>query len=218
VPTPELQARLTPHQVLERLRDGNQRFADGTPRDRDARGRVKATAERQSPLAVVLACSDSRVPTEILFDVGVGEIFSIRIAGNVSSEEALGSMEFGCAVTKAKLLLVLGHTSCGAVSATIDLVAKGETAVPEYEHLGSITRPLAEVVAAENETASDRSSENDAFVKRVTELNVRRTMEQIPKRSVTLRGLIEQGKLELAGGVYDVATGRVQFLETGDQS
>ena len=161
----------------------------------------------------MLACSDSRVPTEILFDVGVGETFSIRIAGNVSSEEALGSMEFGCAVTGAKLLLVLGHTGCGAIRSTIDLVARGESEIPGYDHLASITGPLAAVVSSKKETTTARTVENDAFVQRVTVLNVESTLQQIPLRSRTLQTLIEEGRLRLVGGVYDIATGQVEFLE-----
>ena len=157
---------------------------------------------------------DSRVNTELIFDLGLGDIFSIRVAGNIAAEVELGSMEYGCAVAGAKLILVLGHTRCGAVTSTINLLANenGSATASEFENLPAITGPIAESVRAETEITSDRHGQNEAFVRQVTTLNVRRTMREIKKRSVTLRTLIEEGKIMLVGGLYDVATGRVSFI------
>jgi carbonic anhydrase/SulP family sulfate permease len=216
VSTREIQDRATPEQVLRLLKDGNKRFVAGQPVMRDPRRQMSATSSGQYPLAVVLSCMDSRVATEMIFDLGLGDVFSIRIAGNVTSEEELGSMEYGCALAGAKLLLVLGHTRCGAVTSTIDLVADGADVlqVGDYENLAAITGPISESVRAETETVSERNGRNEAFVTRVTVLNVRRTMCAIREKSGTLRSLIDDGKIVLIGGIYDVATGEVEFLDS----
>jgi carbonic anhydrase len=214
--TLEVQERATPEQILEMLRAGNQRFLDGERILRDSRSEVGVTAAAEFPLAVVLACMDSRIATERLFDLGLGEIFSVRVAGNVASEEGLGSMEYGCAVAGSKLLVVLGHTRCGAVDSTVHLVAEGngQLATTGHGNLDSITKPIAEAMRKDTETpVPDRIESNDAFMLRVTTLNVRHSMAQIRKRSATLRQLIDDGKVLLVGGIYDVATGRVEFLE-----
>jgi carbonic anhydrase len=213
----KVQDRTTPQQVLERLDAGNARFAAGESVARNFSAEVKQTAGGQSPLAVVLACMDSRVATEIVFDLGLGDIFSIRVAGNVVSEEALGSMEFGCAVVGAKLLLVLGHTQCSAVTTTANLVAHG--AAFEHaglDHLGAITGPIREAIEKETETPEPHDGSNAAFVDRVAMLNVRRSMRVIRQSSATLRRLIDEGQILLVGALYDVATGRVAFLDSSD--
>lgn len=216
MPTTEVQDRLTPGEVLQLLRAGNQRFVSGRREHRDFRGEVKETAAGQAPLAVVLACMDSRLATEIIFDLGLGDVFSIRVAGNIVSEQGLGSMEFGCAVAGAKLLLVLGHTRCGAVMATADFAARGGDA-PEYaglEHLAAITGPIAESLRAETTSVSADDARDDGFLERVAVLNVHHSLREIRSRSATLRRLVDAGELLLAGGLYDVATGRVEFLES----
>jgi carbonic anhydrase/SulP family sulfate permease len=164
---------------------------------------------------VVLACMDSRVATEMLFDVGLGDLFSLRVAGNVASEQELGSMEYGCGVAGAKLVLVMGHTRCGAVTATINKVAKGGSAdpAPGFENLDILVGRIAESVHAEAETTTERTGSNEAFVNRVTAINVRRTMQHIQQNSETLRVLIAKGKVLLVGGIYEVETGRVNFLD-----
>jgi carbonic anhydrase/SulP family sulfate permease len=214
--TQELQQQASPDRVLRMLREGNERFARGEPIARDARRQVGVTSSAQYPLAVVLSCMDSRLATEMIFDLGLGDVFSVRIAGNLAGERELGSMEYGCAKAGAKLLLVLGHTRCGAVTATIDLLAagNGELGTTNCEHLDSITACIAESVRAETQTTADRNGENEEFVHRVAVQNVRHTIEQIRERSRTLRGLIDEGRVALVGAIYDVTTGRVEFLDS----
>lgn len=215
MPTAEIQDRLTPAEVLQLLRAGNERFVSGRREHRDFGREVKETAGGQAPLAVVLACMDSRLATEIIFDLGLGDVFSIRVAGNIVSEQALGSMEFGCAVAGAKLLLVLGHTRCGAVQATADFLSKGGNA-PEYaglEHLGAITGAIAESLRAETGRVTEADARDDAFLDRAAVLNVHHSLREIRERSATLRGLADTGELMLTGGLYDVATGRVELFE-----
>lgn len=215
MPTREIQDRASPQDVLDLLKIGNQRFATGQTLDRDPRRQVQLNAADQNPLAVVLACMDSRVATEIVFDVGLGDIFSIRIAGNTASPQALGSMEFGCAMAGAKLVLVLGHRRCGAVTRAVDVLAgAGDLEVGDHENLAAIIDPIAEAVRAETETSVERHGRNREFVDRVTVLNVRRSMREIYRKSRTLRELIDEGSILLVGAVYDVDTGRVEFLKS----
>jgi carbonic anhydrase/SulP family sulfate permease len=218
VSTREVQDSASPEDVLQLLKAGNERFVAGQQVSRDPRRQIESTSEGQFPLAVVLACMDSRIATEMIFDLGLGDIFSVRVAGNIASEEALGSMEYGCAVAGAKLLLVLGHTRCGAVTATVDLLAEGGDAMApgDMENLATITGPIARSVEAERETAEDRHGRNADFVRRVTVLNVRHTMADIQARSATLRKMVDQGRVALVGGIYDVASGEVEFLDARD--
>jgi carbonic anhydrase/SulP family sulfate permease len=216
VTTREIQDRASPKDVLQMLQAGNERFVTGQTVSRDARRQIDGTSTAQYPLAVVLACMDSRIATEMIFDLGLGDIFSVRVAGNIASEQALGSIEYGCAIAGAKLLLVLGHTRCGAVTATVDLVDRGPAALApgDLEHLPAITGPIAESVRAETETATDRNAHNEEFVRRVSVVNVQRTMRELRERSTTLRTMIEDGRVLLAGGLYDVTTGEVEFLDS----
>jgi len=163
----------------------------------------------------VLACMDSRVPTELVLDLGIGDLFSVRVAGNIAFNKSIGSLEFGCAVAGAKVLVVLGHTKCGAVKATIDLVDQGKTALEATgcENLDSVTEVITRSVQSETETSGQRTSQNEAFVDRVAKLNVLQTMEQITENSPTLKKLVDQGTILLVGGIYDVSTGRVEFLD-----
>jgi len=219
--TREIQQEATPQQILQLLRDGNERFVTSQQIVRDPRRQVDVTATAQFPLAVVLACMDSRVATEMIFDLGLGDIFSVRLAGNIAEEEILGSLEYGCAVAGAKLLLVLGHTRCGAVSATIDLVVRGSTAVQATgcENLDTVVEPIARSVRAEMSEHAGSDTADEAFARRVSERNVHNSIADICARSPSLRKLVEQGDLLVAGGVYDVSSGRVQFLGDagGDQ-
>lgn len=216
--TREIQASLTPDRVLRLLKEGNERFTTGRRLNRDLAAQVDATAEEQHPMAVVLSCIDSRSPAELLFDLGLGDIFSVRLAGNVASPKALGSMEFACKLAGAKLIVVLGHTRCGAVKATCDLVARGVDAESTgLTHLGSITGPIAEAVAMETQT-TERGASNPRFVDRVAEINVRNTIRWIEENSPELRAMILAGELGIVGAMYDVATGRVRFLGPGDQT
>ena len=208
------QQQTSPAQVLELLRAGNERFASGEPLMQDRLRQVYATSAGQYPLAVVLACMDSRVATEVIFDLELGDIFSVRVAGNVAGEQQLGSLEFGCAVAGAKLLLVLGHTGCGAINAAVDFASRGVDAVEATgcKHLPTITDDIAALIR-DNEAALLGSAGRDEFVDRITARNVRHTMGRIRERSSILDEQIESGRVMLAGGVYDVKTGRVELLD-----
>ncbi len=217
VTTREIQNKATPADVLTMLAEGNKRFVAGEPIMRDARRQVDNTSEGQFPQAMVLTCMDSRVATEMMFDAGLGDLFSLRVAGNVAAEQELGSMEYGCGVAGAKLILVLGHTRCGAVAATVDLVASGDdkaNAGEGFDNLSVITNKIAHCVHEETETQCDRHGKNEDFVKRITELNVKKTMDDIYQKSSVLRNLIDEEKILLVGGIYNVQTGEVEMLSS----
>ncbi len=204
--TSEIQKALTPEMCLELLKAGNARFLEDELHGHDHRAKVKATAKGQYPFAIILSCIDSRLPTEILFDMGPGDIFNARIAGNFVNKDILGSMEFACAVAGAKLIVVMGHTSCGAVKGACDDV-----------ELGNLTELLKKLEPAVEATPSqpgeDRSAANEEFVNRVAQTNVQLTLRRILEESEVLNGLLEQGKIGLVGAMYDVATGKVSFGE-----
>ena len=202
--TPEGQQALSPQDCLELLKAGNARFVDQSPHAHDHLANVEATANGQYPFAVILSCIDSRIPTEIVFDQSVGDVFNARIAGNFVNTDILGSMEFACAVAGSKLIVVMGHTSCGAVKGACDHV-----------ELGNLTEMLKKLAPAVDGTPTkpgeDRSSANKDFVNRVAQKNVELTMDQILNDSPVLNDLYELGKIGLVGAMYDVATGRVSF-------
>jgi carbonic anhydrase len=203
--TMEGQAAMTPREALAELKAGNERFASGHPRPREPLADVKATAASQYPFAVVLGCLDSRVPIELVLDRGIGDIFSARVAGNVLEDEILGSMEFGCKVAGSKLIAVIGHSNCGAVKGAIDNV-----------DLGNLTALLARIKPAIDLVPGDSGSRNSKdlkYVDKVAEANVRLVMRQIRERSPVLREMLDEGKIGLVGGLYDLSTGRIQFFE-----
>jgi carbonic anhydrase len=199
VQTAATQAAMTPAAALARLKEGNARFVSNTGRKRDLTAKVLATASGQFPFAVVLGCMDSRSPIEIVFDQTIGDVFVVRVAGNVVNDDELGSFEYAVKVG-AKLVVVLGHTGCGAVKGAIDDVK-----------LGNLTGLLAKIRPAVAH-AGCASSKDDACVTKVAELNVRDSMKHIHERSPYLRKALEEGKVGLAGAMYDVATGKVTFL------
>lgn len=214
--TRELQDAITPQQVLEILKDGHERFRSGRRLTRDFTRQVRATAEAQHPLAVVLSCIDSPTPAERVFDLGMGDIFSVRIAGNISGQKVLASAEYGCAVGGAKLILVMGHTRCGAVGAAVKLLHSTQTTADATgcEHFQYIVNELQQ--SADQETCrslGDRSIEEAGeLVDAVARRNVVRVIEQLHKQSGTLAGLIKQGRIEIVGAMYDVTTGDIVFL------
>ena len=205
VQTKDAQAALTPALALAELKAGNARFVAGKPLHRDFPAQVAATAGGQYPFAVVLSCLDSRQPIEIVLDQGIGDIFSARVAGNILDDDILGSMEFACKVSGAKLIAVIGHSNCGAIKGAIDDV-----------ELGNLTGLLAKIKPAIDAVPADgqpRTTKNYAFVDAVSEANVKLVMQQIRERSPILRELLEKNEIALVGGMYDLNTGKVQFYD-----
>ena len=198
------QAALTPAQVLESLRRGNERFATGKLHTRDMLHDQRVTAAGQYPHAVILSCIDSRAPAEVIFDAGLGDLFNARIAGNIADADLVGSMEFACAVSGAKLVLVMGHTSCGAIKGACDQVELG--------NLTGLLKRIEPAVMAVQDVPGERNSKNQAFVEAVGEANVSLTVARIRELSPILRDLESAGKIQIAGCIYDLDTGRVRFL------
>lgn len=215
VSTRELQNSLTPSKVLALLKEGNERFVSGKRLSRDLVRQVSATQDGQHPMAAVLSCMDSRAPTELLFDLGIGDIFSLRMAGNVARGKVMGSLEYACKVAGSKLILVMGHTRCGAVKATCDMVAQGQDPnnIPGLDNLGAVTGPIAEAVHMESHTKHNRTSDNEEFVNRVAAINVRNTMRWIMEHSPALQSMVLNGDIAVVGAIYDVKSGRVEFLD-----
>jgi carbonic anhydrase len=201
--TKEQRDALTPGQIIQTLKEGNERFINNNLTARDHSAQVRKSANGQFPEAVVLSCLDSRVPVEDVFDRGIGDIFVGRVAGNFVNEDLLGSMEFGCKVAGAKVILVLGHEHCGAVKAAVDDVKLGNITA-----MLSKIRPVVEKVSYEG----DRTSKNAEFVQMVCESNVQHTMEQIRANSPILKEMEDSGLIKIVGAVYDMDTGVVTFL------
>ena len=200
--TKESQAKMDPVKALDMLIQGNQRFVDGTELKRDYKDQVKQTSSGQYPYAVILSCMDSRVPPETVFDQGIGDIFVIRVAGNVVDEDALGSLEYACKVVGVKLIVVLGHTSCGAVKGACDDVK-----------MGNLTQLVAKIKPAvdRTQTTGDRSSKNHEFVDEAADHNVSDQIDKIKQASTILSDMISKNQIGIVGGMYDVETGKVNF-------
>jgi carbonic anhydrase len=196
---------MTPDSALAELKAGNARFVAGHTAQRDHRADVKTTASGQYPFAVVLSCLDSRVPIEIVLDQGIGDIFSARVAGNVLDGDILGSMEFGCKASGAKLIAVIGHSNCGAIKGAVDGVEMGNLT----DVLAKIKPAIGKVPAAD----SPRTSKNLEFVDKVAEANVRLVMQQVRDRSPILREMLDKHEIGLVGGIYDLSTGEIRFFE-----
>ena len=203
--TREVQASITPDKAIEMLRQGNQRFASGQTTGRDFLAQVKQTSGGQFPFAAVVSCLDSRVPPEIVFDRGIGDLFVARVAGNFVNDDILGSLEYAARVAGAKLIVIMGHTECGAVKGACDSA-----------QLGLLTATLANINPAVNSVQGNyepRSSKNTDFVQAVAEKNVELTMGKLRDRSVVLRGMLDKGEIGMVGAMYDVSTGKVEFLK-----
>jgi carbonic anhydrase/SulP family sulfate permease len=214
--TRELQAKLSPEQVLQVLKDGHERFRSGRRLTRDLGRQVSDTSGGQHPLAVVLSCIDSRTPAELVFDLGVGDVFSVRIAGNVTSRKVLGSIEYGCAVAGAKLILVMGHTRCGAVTAAIDLICSGETAneATGCQHLDQIVEDIQQSIDPLTCRDLDRvaTADKELFVDAVARRNVARSVQTMLQQSQTLSRLVRDGRVVVVGAMYNIVTGDIEFL------
>lgn len=202
--TKEEQAAMTPQQALAELKAGNARFVAGRSQVRNLPAKVRATASAQYPFAVILSCLDSRQPSEIVFDQGIGDVFCARVAGNVLNNDILGSMEFACNVSGAKLIAVIGHSNCGAIKGAIDEV--------QLDHLTGLLDKIKPAIDAVPDDGQPRNSKNPEFVDKVAEANVRLVMQQIRERSPILRQMLDEGKIGMVGGMYDLSTGQVHFI------
>jgi carbonic anhydrase len=194
---------LTPRQALDVLIEGNQRFKNNVLREHDMLRVRDETVDKQHPFASVLSCSDSRTTVELIFDQNLGDIFSVRLAGNIASIKAIGSLEFSCKYLGSKLVIVMGHSSCGAIKAACDHYKGG--------NIGEIIELIDPAVALEKTITDKRDSSNDAFVERVCFHNVEVQMERILKRSPLLTDMIEKKEIGLVGAVYNLASGEVEF-------
>lgn len=194
---------MTPDQVIEMLRAGNARFRSGQMQTQDFIAQKRATASGQYPAAVILSCMDSRAPGEIIFDTGIGDAFAARIAGNIATPDLIGSMEFACAVAGSKLVLVLGHTSCGAIAGAINGV-----------QLGNLTGLLTQITPAVEKTvySGERTGSNREFVNAVARQNVLLTVEKIRRNSPILADLEKTGRIKIAGAMYNLSNGEVDFF------
>jgi carbonic anhydrase len=205
--TLETQATITPARALEILREGNERFVNNLRINRNLLQQANETRDGQWPFATVVSCIDSRTSAELIFDQGLGDIFSVRIAGNVVNTDVVGSLEFACHVAGSKLIVVMGHTQCGAIKGACDHV-----------ELGNLTDLLSKIQPAvyeESQTLdrSTRNSKNPAFVENVADLNVRRSVRSIISRSYILEHAVEAGKVAIIGAKHDLATGVVTFFD-----
>jgi carbonic anhydrase len=203
--TKQMQDSISSAGALEKLKRGNERFVSGDLKYKNYRQQFEGTAEGQYPHSTVYACIDSRSAAEQFFDVGIGEIFKVRIAGNVISDDVLGSMEFATKVAGSKVLSVVGHTNCGAVKGAIDNAELG--------HLTGLVEKIKPAMKQVSDTLQPRTSKNKAFVNAVTEVHIKNVLDQIRERSDVIREQVEAGTLKLVGGIYDLKTGKVTFFE-----
>ena len=201
--TKEMQAAITPSMALNLLNEGNKRFVNNLKVNRNLLQQANETSDGQHPFAVMLSCIDSRTSAELIFDQGLGDIFSVRIAGNIINEDILGSMEFACKVAGSKIIVVLGHTKCGAVKGACDHIEMG--------NLTALLNKIRPAVDDETLTKENRNSNNSVFVENVSTINVKRTVKSIMQRSPILKEMIESGQIGIVGGTHDISTGEVTF-------
>lgn len=201
----EIQSQITPRKALEILQNGNHRFVNNLKAHRNLLEQVNDTRDGQWPFAVILSCIDSRTSAELIFDQGLGDVFSVRIAGNIVNTDILGSMEFACKVAGSKLVVVLGHSKCGAVKGACDHVEMG--------NLTELLSKIQPAVYQEKATQNDRSSKNAEFVENVAEINVVRSVKNIIERSYILEQMVEKGEIGIVGAMHNIETGEVSFYE-----
>ena len=204
--TSDSQASITPEKALLFLKEGNQRFINNLKANRDLLQQANETRDGQFPFAVILSCIDSRTSAELIFDQGLGDVFSVRIAGNIVNTDIIGSMEFACKVAGSKLIVVLGHTACGAIKGACDHV-----------EMGNLTELLAKIQPAIYEEkyekdSEKRNSKNAKFVENVTDINIKRSVKSIVSRSYILEQMLEKGEIGIIGAKHDLATGEVTFM------
>ena len=201
--TKEMQENITPKIAYDLLVEGNKRFINNLKANRNLLQQANETSDGQHPFAVILSCIDSRTSAEIIFDQGLGDIFSIRIAGNIINEDILGSMEFACKVVGTKIIVVLGHSKCGAVMGACDHVEMG--------NLTSLLSKIRPAIDDETSVDTDRNSKNSDFIEKVTVINVKRVMKEIVERSPIIKELLEDKQINLIGGYHDLQSGKVCF-------
>ena len=201
----ESQTSMTPEMAINILKEGNERFVSNLKFNRNLLQQVNETSDGQWPFAVVLSCIDSRTSAELVFDQGLGDIFSVRIAGNIVNEDILGSMEFACKVAGSKFIVVLGHTKCGAVKGACDHVELG--------NLTTLLAKLQPAVSCETQTTLNRDSSNAIFVENVAKINVEEAVGEIQAKSPILKEMIDKGEIGICGAMYNVETGQVEFYE-----
>jgi len=203
--TKEMQESISPATAIELLKEGNKRFINNLKINRNLLQQANETSDGQHPFAVILSCIDSRTSAEIIFDQGLGDVFSVRIAGNIINDDILGSMEFGCKVAGAKIIVVLGHTKCGAVKGACDNV-----------EMGNLTKLIAKIrpaVDGETTVKENRNAKNDEFVEKVSALNVKNTVRGIIEKSTILSEMISSGNIGIVGATHDITTGHVHFYD-----
>ena len=203
--TKEMQNAISPSMALDLLKEGNRRFVNNLKINRNLLQQANETSDGQHPFAVILSCIDSRTSAELIFDQGLGDVFSIRIAGNIVNEDILGSMEFGCKVAGAKIIVVLGHTKCGAVKGACDNVELG--------NLTSLISKIKPAVDQETATSNNRTSSNANFVENVAELNVSLSVKNILLQSPIIAEMVKNEEIGIVGAVHDIKTGEVKFFE-----
>jgi len=201
--TKEIQSAITPSMALNLLNEGNKRFVNNLKINRNLLQQANETSDGQHPFAIILSCIDSRTSAELIFDQGLGDIFSVRIAGNIINEDILGSMEFACKVAGSKIIVVLGHTKCGAVKGACDHIEMG--------NLTALLSKIRPAVDDETLTKENRNSNNSVFVENVATINVKRTVKSIMQRSPILKEMIKSGQIGIVGGTHDISTGEVTF-------
>jgi carbonic anhydrase len=203
--TKEMRDSLTPMQAIDILKEGNKRFVNNLKINRNLLQQVNETASGQHPFAFILSCIDSRTSAELIFDQGLGDIFSCRIAGNILNEDILGSMEFACKLAGSKVIVVLGHTKCGAIKGACEGVQMG--------HLTGLLEKIQSVISQEQKSSEQKPSRDPAFVDHITRLNIQHVMNEIAERSPVIADMLRNGEIALVGGLYDVETGMVHFFE-----
>lgn len=201
----EIQDSITPTMAIEILKEGNKRFVNNLKVNRNLLQQANETSDGQHPFAVILSCIDSRTSAELIFDQGLGDVFSVRIAGNIINEDILGSMEFACKVAGSKIIVVLGHTKCGAIKGACDHVEMG--------NLTALLSKIQPAVYDEKSETENRSSSNGEFVEKVATINVKRTVHAIMERSPILKEMIESAEIGILGGTHDITTGLVTFYD-----
>ncbi len=201
--TKEMQAAISPTMALQLLKEGNMRFVNNLKVNRNLLQQANETSDGQHPFAVILSCIDSRTSAELIFDQGLGDVFSVRIAGNIINEDILGSMEFGCKVAGSKIIVVMGHTKCGAIKGACDHVEMG--------NLTALLSKIRPAVEDELTTKKNRNAANAEFVEKVSVINVKRTVKAIMERSPILKEMIQADEIGIIGAVHDITTGVVTF-------